>query len=239
MNRCIPCGYDLAGRAVGERCPECGAPIPPMDLGGAWNDAVVRRRFAIGAWLFMAVVPSVLPGVLVSWLTDFHPRVTFWLVALPPIACAVAAAALIDRGRPQPAVRRRRPGVVLAIGVIPLLALTAAIATMLDIGRARDTAGLVAFSLMLVFAAAMGVMAGRMRRQISPTPSASAAIAIVIAVLAHVAFGFLFIGGGDEVERMLLSGGCMLLAAPCALLCSASAFLGTHFDLRRRFGGTG
>ena len=238
MNRCIPCGYDLAGRAVGERCPECGAPVPPMDLGGAWNDAVVRRRFAIGAWLFMAVVPAVLPGVLVSWLADFHPRVTFWLVAVPPIACAFVAAVLIDRGRPQPAVRRRRPGVVMAIGVIPLLALAAAIATRLDIGRARDTAGLVAFSLMLVFAAAMAAMAGRMRREISPTPSASAAIAIVIAVLAHVALGFLFIGGGDEVGRMLLSAGCMLLAAPCALLCSASAFLGTHFVLRRRFGGT-
>ena len=160
MNRCIPCGYDLAGRAVGERCPECGAPVPPMDLGGAWNDAVVRRRFAIGAWLFMAVVPAVRPGVLVSWLADFHPRVTFWLVAVPPIACAFVAAVLIDRGRPQPAVRRRRPGAVMAIGMIPLLALAAAIATMLDIGRARGTAGLVAFSLMLVFAAAMGVCSG-------------------------------------------------------------------------------
>jgi hypothetical protein len=63
-----------------------------MDLGGAWNDAVVRRRFAIGAWLFMAVVPSVLPGVLVSWQADV------------------------------------RAGVVMAIGVRPLLALAAAIA---------------------------------------------------------------------------------------------------------------
>jgi hypothetical protein len=91
---------------------------------------------------------------------------------------------------------------------------------------------------MLVFAAAMAAMAGRMRREISPTPPASAAIAIVITVLAHVALGFLFIGGGDEVGRMLLSAGCMLLAAPCALLCSAAAFLGMHFTLRRRFGGT-
>lgn len=238
MNRCIPCGYDLQGRVAGERCPECGAVVPALQLGGAWNDPTVRRRFAVGAWLAVGIAPSALLGVLVSWLTDFRASVTFWMVVVPPIVCAVAAVVMLDRGRPQPIAYRRPASGLALIGLIPLLALGCAIAATLDIGRSRDTAGMAALSLMLVFAAAMGVVAGRMRREISAVPSISAALAVVVAACVHLALGFEMILVIDEIQRLILSYGCMLLAAPLALLLAGVAFFGIHLTLRRRFGGT-
>ena len=241
MNRCIPCGYDLQGRVAGERCPECGALVPELQLGGAWNDPTVRRRFAVGAWLAVGIAPSALPGVLVSWLTDFHAISTFWMVVAPPIVCALAAVVMLDRGRPQPIADRRPTSGLTLLGLIPLLALGCAIASTLDIGRGRDTAGMATLSLMLVFAAVMGVVAGRMRREISVAPSISAGLAIVVAVVAKLALGVLFIKftqEGDEMGLFFASFGCMLFAAPLALLLAGAAFAGIHMELRRRFGGT-
>ena len=238
MSRCIPCGYDLQGRVAGERCPECGALVPELQLGGAWNDPTVRRRFAVGAWLAVGIAPSALPGVLVSWLTDFHAISTFWMVVVPPIVCALAAVVMLDRGRPQPIASRRPTSGLALIGLIPLLALGCAIASTLDIGRSRDTAGMATLSLMLVFAAVMGVVAGRMRREISVVPSISAALAVVVAACVHLALGFEMILVIDDTQRLILSFGCMLFAAPLALLLAGAAFAGIHMELRRRFGGT-
>lgn len=238
MSRCIPCGYDLQGRVAGERCPECGALVPELQLGGAWNDPTVRRRFAVGAWLAVGIAPSALPGVLVSWLTDFHAISTFWMVVAPPIVCALAAVVMLDRGRPQPIASRRPTSGLALIGLIPLLALGCAIASTLDIGRGRDTAGMATLSLMLVFAAVMGVVAGRMRREISVVPSISAALAVVVAACVHLALGFEMILVIDDTQRLILSFGCMLFAAPLALLLAGAAFAGIHMELRRRFGGT-
>ena len=238
MSRCIPCGYDLQGRVAGERCPECGALVPELQLGGAWNDPTVRRRFAVGAWLAVGIAPSALPGVLVSWLTDFHAISTFWMVVAPPIVCARAAVVMLDRGRPQPIASRRPTSGLALIGLIPLLALGCAIASTLDIGRSRDTAGMATLSLMLVFAAVMGVVAGRMRREISVVPSISAALAVVVAACVHLALGFEMILVIDDTQRLILSFGCMLFAAPLALLLAGAAFAGIHMELRRRFGGT-
>jgi|LauGreDrversion4_2_1035121.scaffolds.fasta_scaffold226501_2 hypothetical protein len=238
MSRCIPCGYDLQGRVAGERCPECGALVPELQLGGAWNDPTVRRRFAVGAWLAVGIAPSALPGVLVSWLTDFHAISTFWMVVAPPIVCALAAVVMLDRGRPQPIASRRPTSGLALIGLIPLLALGCAIASTLDIGRSRDTAGMATLSLMLVFAAVMGVVAGRMRREISVVPSISAALAVVVAACVHLALGFEMILVIDDTQRLILSFGCMLFAAPLALLLAGAAFAGIHMELRRRFGGT-
>lgn len=236
MSRCIPCGYDLKGRMVGERCPECGALVPELQPCGAWNDPTVRRRFAVGAWLAVGIAPSALPGVLVSWLADFRASVTFWMVVVPPIVCALAAVAMIDRGRPQPIAYRRPASGLALIGLIPLLALGCAIAATLDIGRSRDTAGMAALSFMLVFAAAMGVVAGRMRREISAVPSISAVLAVVVAACVHLALGFEMLLVIDDIQRLILSFGCMLFAAPLALLLAGAAFLGIHLELRRRFG---
>jgi DNA-directed RNA polymerase subunit RPC12/RpoP len=46
---CVACGHDLAGRAVGETCPECGGKIVENPFHGAWRDVTVRRRFKFGA----------------------------------------------------------------------------------------------------------------------------------------------------------------------------------------------
>lgn len=240
--RQIPCrcGFDLRGRLVGERCPECGAPVTEPQPSGAWNDAAVRRRFAAGAWLALGVAPSVLPGVLVAWLPGF-PFSQFWMIAVPPIACALAAVVMIDLGRPLPVVPRRGPGGVMLVGLIPLLALGCAIATTLDIGREKDTAGMAMLWLMLAFAAAMGVVAGRMRRQISALPSICAALAVVVAAVASLVLGVLYIkftNDGDEMGLFFAAFGCMLLSVPLALLLAGAAFVGVHLEIRRRFGGS-
>ena len=56
---CENCSYDLAGRRIGEACPECGRTIAPIRFGGRWIAARVRRRFRNAAWL-MAVGAALL-----------------------------------------------------------------------------------------------------------------------------------------------------------------------------------
>lgn len=56
---CENCNYDLAGRRIGEACPECGRTIAPIRFGGRWIAARVRRRFRNAAWL-MAVGAALL-----------------------------------------------------------------------------------------------------------------------------------------------------------------------------------
>jgi len=236
---CDGCGYDLAGRTLGEACSECGETIVQSPFRGAWRDASVRRRFAVGAWLVLGIAPSVLPGVLFAWLPRF-PFSSFWMIFLPPIACALGAAVMIDRGRPFPATRRRGPGGVMLVGLLPLLALGCAVATKLDIGRGKDLVGLAMLWLMLAFAASMGVVAGRMRRRISAAPSVSAALAILVAVVAHFALGVLYIKyitDGDEVGLVFAVFGCMVLSVPLALLLAGAAFVGVHAEIRRRVEG--
>jgi len=82
------------------------------------------------------------------------------------------------------------------------------------------------------------VVAGRMRREISVVPSISAALAVVVAACVHLALGFEMILVIDDTQRLILSFGCMLFAAPLALLLAGAAFAGIHMELRRRFGGT-
>jgi hypothetical protein len=57
---CVGCGYDLAGRSLGETCPECGETIVENPFRGAWGDVAVRRRFKVGAWSL--VVAAALVG---------------------------------------------------------------------------------------------------------------------------------------------------------------------------------
>jgi hypothetical protein len=46
---CVGCGYDLAGRTLGEVCPECGETIVQSPFRGAWRDVQARGRFVLGA----------------------------------------------------------------------------------------------------------------------------------------------------------------------------------------------
>jgi|688.fasta_scaffold151899_2 hypothetical protein len=51
---CLACGYDLAGRAIGENCPECGARVVVNPFPDAWRPIATRRRLSIGAWIVVA-----------------------------------------------------------------------------------------------------------------------------------------------------------------------------------------
>ena len=46
---CVGCGYDLAGRTLGEACSECGETIVQSPFRGAWRDVQARGRFVLGA----------------------------------------------------------------------------------------------------------------------------------------------------------------------------------------------
>jgi hypothetical protein len=70
---CVACGYDLAGRALGETCPECGGTVVENPFRGAWRDVAVRRRVKFGAWalvvgaLLVAAALAVGLGASLSW----------------------------------------------------------------------------------------------------------------------------------------------------------------------------
>lgn len=51
---CLRCGYDLGGRQVGERCPECSAVIVENPFRGGWRQAKSRRRFVRGSRCLVA-----------------------------------------------------------------------------------------------------------------------------------------------------------------------------------------
>ena len=70
---CENCNYDLAGRRIGEECPECGRTIAPIRFGGRWIAARVRRRFRNAAWL-MAVGAA----LLALGLGGFAANMRFW-----------------------------------------------------------------------------------------------------------------------------------------------------------------
>lgn len=76
MIRCASCGYDLAGRLAGERCPECGQAIPDIALrGGLAAGGAVHARPAAR----IATVIAVLVGIaaacgLVVQVANLSPR---------------------------------------------------------------------------------------------------------------------------------------------------------------------
>lgn len=84
MIRCASCGYDLAGRLAGERCPECGQAIPDIALrGGLAAGGAVHARPAAR----IATVVAVLVGIaaacgLVEQVTNLSPRLeaVLWTV---------------------------------------------------------------------------------------------------------------------------------------------------------------
>jgi len=67
MNLCVHCGYDLAGRQAGERCPECGRRVR-RDLRGGL--AAGGARFARPAARTALVVAALTSVAAVSALTE-------------------------------------------------------------------------------------------------------------------------------------------------------------------------
>jgi hypothetical protein len=72
---CVACGYDLAGRVLGETFPECGGTVVENPFRGAWQDVAVRRSFKFGAWALVVgavLVAAALALVLrerLSWFS--------------------------------------------------------------------------------------------------------------------------------------------------------------------------
>ena len=60
QGRCGACGYDLMGNVSGA-CPECGAAVGPVTIGGAWWWAVARTLLL---WLGGAAAGLVLFGFI-------------------------------------------------------------------------------------------------------------------------------------------------------------------------------
>jgi hypothetical protein len=51
--QCFNCGYDLAGKSIGDACPECGVVIDPVRIDGPLGSPKTRRTLRIAAWCAM------------------------------------------------------------------------------------------------------------------------------------------------------------------------------------------
>lgn len=106
---CQRCGFDLHGRSCGERCPECGTTIAPSRFRGLWNDPWARRRFVVGASMFIgaAAVETLRAalqfvarlfgsdGMWVAWLNFVAPLCLLSAVVLATAARRVAVVWLL------------------------------------------------------------------------------------------------------------------------------------------------
>lgn len=95
------CDYVLAGRSVGERCPECGAVIAPSRFRGAWADSWARRRFLLGASVFIGAAAVETIRVGLQFVAQFFGSDGLWLVWLNFVAplCLLAAIVLATAAR--------------------------------------------------------------------------------------------------------------------------------------------
>lgn len=51
--QCFNCGYDLAGKSIGDACPECGVVVDPVRIDGPLGSPKTRRTLRIAAWCAM------------------------------------------------------------------------------------------------------------------------------------------------------------------------------------------
>lgn len=73
LGECLACGYDLAGRSVGDGCPECGAVVIANPFRGGWRDAKVRRRFFRGSRCMVAATALIGAGIAILLLIALTP----------------------------------------------------------------------------------------------------------------------------------------------------------------------
>lgn len=92
---CVACGYDLAGRAVGETCPECGETIVENPFRGAWGDLAVRRRFKAGAWSLVVAAALVGSTIVVVLLHQSGVRGGLSFEVMDRILAVTAAGAVV------------------------------------------------------------------------------------------------------------------------------------------------
>jgi len=92
---CVGCGYDLAGRTLGETCPECGETIVRNPFRGAWGDLAVRRRFKAGAWSLVVAAALVGSTFVVVLLEPSGLRGGLSLEVIDRILAVTAAGAVL------------------------------------------------------------------------------------------------------------------------------------------------
>jgi len=68
LGECLACGYDTAGRSIGDSCPECGAVVVANPFRGAWRNAKVRRRFLRGSHCMVAATLLLGVGATIALL---------------------------------------------------------------------------------------------------------------------------------------------------------------------------
>jgi hypothetical protein len=73
LGECLACGYDLAGRSVGDGCPECGAVVIANPFRGGWRDAKVRRRFLRGSRCMVAATALIGASIAILLLIALTP----------------------------------------------------------------------------------------------------------------------------------------------------------------------
>lgn len=138
---CVGCGYDLTGKAVGERCPECGRIVqfigrapPPPPFTRAFVERMMRgaRLTRFGALLLLLVPVFFLAAALIGGITSqwfgfeaisltlvlFVPLMAFQLVTQAIGTARIAVPAL-------PASARRRIRIAGAVRVVGFMLVAA------------------------------------------------------------------------------------------------------------------
>jgi predicted RNA-binding Zn-ribbon protein involved in translation (DUF1610 family) len=199
LGECHACGYDLAGRSVGDSCPECGAVVIANPFRSGWRDAKVRRRFLRGSRCMVAATAligvGIGGGVLLIMLTplDQYPVTMpiFSAVMFSGIAVLAASAVLLAFvWRAIGAVR----GLVMAIALLLASLGGAFVAPLLGIAPTIEHMGACWAILGAAIAAAPIYLArssGRaMRFSWLPFASSGALVAVAIMALTFSSWGW-------------------------------------------------
>jgi predicted RNA-binding Zn-ribbon protein involved in translation (DUF1610 family) len=197
LGECLACGYDTAGRSVGDSCPECGAVVVANPFRGGWRSAKVRRRFLRGSRCMVvatALIGASIAGVLLIMLTplDQYPVTMTISTAMAFSGIAVLAASAVLLAFVWRAIVAGR---VLVITIALLLAsfVGSSIAPLLGIAPTMEFAGAIWSLLGAAIAAAPIYLArssGRpMRFRWLPFASSGALIAVAIMALTFSSWG--------------------------------------------------